>query len=109
MAAPDWLAYISAAKSALDIIKAIRSELPKGAEADKAQQRIEEAESALQNSKAELAKSLGFKLCQCTFPPQIMLWDKAERKKICPACGDRSPPPQPPPDPYEDDWIRARL
>ncbi|HMD55561.1 MAG TPA: hypothetical protein VKJ65_13515 [Phycisphaerae bacterium] len=109
MAAPDWLAYISAAKSALDIIKGIRSELPKGADADKAQQKIEQAESALKNSKAELAKSLGFRLCQCTFPPEIMLWDKVERAKICPACGDRFPPPQQPPDLCEGEYIRVRL
>jgi hypothetical protein len=108
MAAPDWLAYFTAAKSALDIIKGIRSELPRGVEADKAQQKINEAESALKNSEAELAKSLGFRLCQCKFPPEIMLWEKAERANICPACGDRfPPPPQNVPD-YEDDWITAR-
>ena len=44
MAAPDWLAYITAAKSALDLIKGIRSELPKGPEADRAQQQIANAE-----------------------------------------------------------------
>jgi hypothetical protein len=91
MAAPDWLAYFTAAKSALDIIKGIRSELPKGPAADTAQQKIEEAEAALKNSKAELAQSLGFRLCQCNFPPEIMLWDKTQRAKICPACGDRFP------------------
>jgi hypothetical protein len=108
MTAPDWSAYFSAAKSALDIIKGIRAEFPKGPEADKAQQRIEEAESALNTSKAELAKSLGFKLCKCTFPPQIMLWRVAERANICQACGNRFPlPPQQVPD-YEDEWITAR-
>ena len=108
MAAPEWLAYFTAAKSALDIIKGIRAELPKGPAADTAQQKIEEAKSALKNSKAELAKSLGFRLCQCKFPPEIMLWDKAERARICPACGDRFPPPPQPRDDYEDEYISVR-
>ena len=108
MAAPEWLAYFTAAKSALDIIKGIRSELPKGAQAEKAQQKIEEAESALKRSKAELAKSLGFRLRKCQFPPEIMLWDRTERAHICHACGDRYPPPQPPPEDYEDEWITCR-
>jgi hypothetical protein len=104
------LAYVTAAKSALDIIKGIRSELPKGPEADTAQKKIEEAESALKNSKAALAKSLGFRLCKCEFPPQIMLWRAAERSHICPACGDRFPPPQPPHDHEDADdyYITAR-
>jgi len=92
----------TAAKTALDIIRGIRSELPKGAEADEAQQKIEEAESALKRSKAELAKSLGFRLCKCQFPPEIMLWDRTERASIFPTCGDRNPPSQPLPNDYED-------
>ena len=109
MAAPDWLAYFTAAKSALDIIKGIRAELPKGPQADTAQRKIDEAESALDISKAQLAKGLGFKLCQCSFPPPIMLLKVSERKHVCSSCGNTFPPPQPPPDPYEDDYIRARL
>src|SRR2546423_1380161 len=85
MAEPDWLAYFTAAKSALDIIKGIRSELPKGADAEKAQRKIEEAESALRKTEAELAKNLGFRLCKCQFPPEIMLWNRTERASICPA------------------------
>jgi hypothetical protein len=59
MTAPDWMNYLAAAKTALDIIKGIRSELPKGPEADEAQRQIEKAESALKTSEAELAKSSG--------------------------------------------------
>jgi hypothetical protein len=110
MTAPDWMSYLAAAKTALDVIKGIRSELPKGPEADNAQQQIENAESALKTSEVELAKSLGFKLCKCRFPPPIMLWNAAERTNICPVCSDRNPPPpvtRQMPD-YEPDWIRAR-
>jgi hypothetical protein len=107
--APDWLAYFTAAKSALDIIKGIRAELPKGPQADIAQRKIEEAESALDISRAQLAKRLGFKLCQCSFPPQIMLLKAAERKHVCPSCGNTFPLTQPSPDPYENPYLRARL
>lgn len=110
MTAPDWMSYLTAAKTALDIIKGVRSQLPKGPEADKAQEQIEKAEVAISTSEAELAKSLGFKLCKCSFPPQIMLWSAAERTNICPACGDKNPPP---PETrqmadYEPEWIRVR-
>ena len=106
MTAPDWLAYITAAKSALDILKGIRAELPKGPQADKAQQQIEQAESALKLTNAKLAQTFDYKLCRCAFPPPIMLWRAADRLNICPKCGDRFPPPQSP-EP-EDEWITAR-
>jgi hypothetical protein len=108
MAAPDWLAYFTAAKSALDIIKGIRAELPKSPEADKVQRKIEDAEVALKISNAELAKNLGFRLCKCSFPPEIMLLRSSERAYFCPKCGDRFPPLQPLRNDDEDDWIKAR-
>jgi hypothetical protein len=113
MVGAEWMGYLTAAKTALDIIRGVRSELPKGPRADEAQRQIEKAESALKVTEAELAelaKSLGFKLCKCRFPPPIMLWNAPERTNICPACGDRNPPPivtSRIPD-HEPDWIRAR-
>jgi hypothetical protein len=107
MATPDFMEYLAAAKSLLDIFKGIRSELPKESEVEKVQKKIEEAESALKNSEAVLAKKLGFRLCKCSFPPQIMLWHAAERSHVCPACGDRFARPQPTND-YEDEFISVR-
>src|SRR5262249_48823266 len=65
-------------------------ELPPGS--DKAvSKQIEKAEAALRASEVELAKTLGYTLCQCTFPPQIMLWKEAEKSHVCPRpeCGRR--------------------
>jgi hypothetical protein len=107
MTAPDWLAYITAAKSVLDIFKGIRSELPKGPDADKIQHQIEKAEAALKSNDAELAKNLGYRLCKCSFPPQIMLWHAEERANICPACSDRFPPLQQRRD--HKDYISVRI
>jgi hypothetical protein len=88
----EWTAFLTAAKTLLDIFKGIRAELPKGPKADQAQAEIEKAEQALRTSEAELAKTLGFRLCRCEFPPQIMLWKEKEGAHICPKCGHQYPP-----------------
>jgi hypothetical protein len=108
MAGQDLMAYLTAVKTALDIIKGIWAELPKGHDAEKAQRKIEEAESALAITKAKLAKGLGFRLCQCEFPPQIMLLNAAERKHVCPSCANTLPPPQLQVSDYEDEYIAVR-
>jgi hypothetical protein len=90
--AAEWIPYLTAAKTALDLFKGIRADLPKGPKADKAQAEIAKAEQALKLSEAELAKGLGFRVCRCEFPPPIMLWKENERASICPKCGHRYPP-----------------
>lgn len=92
----DLSGYLSAAKSALDLFKGLREELPPGAKADEVQARIEQAEEALRTTKAQLAKALGYKLCQCTFPPQIMLStgrhpDYGEEIFKCQNCNKQEP------------------
>ena len=57
---------------------------------------IEKAEKALRASEAELAKALGYKLCQCTFPPQIMLSKGHHAEQgmeifKCEKCGKQEP------------------
>jgi hypothetical protein len=85
----DLMNWLSASKTALDIFKGIRNELPQGPKTDEAQKQIEKAELALKSSEAELAKALGYHLCQCTFPPQAMLWREQEKVFRCPnpQCG----------------------
>jgi hypothetical protein len=87
--------FFVSAKSALDLYKSVKSELPNDV-ATKVQAEIDKAETALENGKAELAKKLGFRLCRCEFPPQIMLWKADIRKNVCPKCGDLYPPDQKP-------------
>ena len=94
MAVQDWAAYLSAGKTVLEIFRGIRAELPKGEASDAAQKHIAEAENALKQTEAELAKALGYHLCKCTFPPQIMLWREAEKATVCPNCGHRDEPPK---------------
>jgi hypothetical protein len=110
MPVPEWTAYLTAAKTALDIFKGIRSELPQGPKADDAQRQIERAEQALKLSEAELAKALGYKLCECTFPPQIMLWNEQEDAHICPRpeCGHQIDGPRGPDRGPGSSWVAAR-
>lgn len=92
MEASQIAEYIKASKDALDILKSLVGFLPKGADAETAQQRLEEADKALKATEVQLAKALGYQLCQCTFPPQIMLWKQDRQVKVCPNCGNEHDP-----------------
>ena len=88
--------FLSASKTLLDIFKTFRQEMPQGTKADEAQKQIAKAEEALEATKAKLAQSLGFTLCQCTFPPQIMLSKGYHETHgmelfVCPSCGKQEP------------------
>ena len=88
--------YIRASKDVLDILKTLGGLLPKGEKADAAKERLDQAEKALRASEAELAKALGYNLCQCTFPPQIMLSKgrhATHDQEIfeCPRCSKQEP------------------
>jgi hypothetical protein len=87
----DVIQYLTAAKTALEVIKGAVTLLPKGSKSEEAREQIELAEKALKASEGAAAKALGYKICQCTFPPQIMLWKEAEGAHVCPnpTCGRR--------------------
>lgn len=82
-------------KGALDIARTLRDLLPAGEQREDAERKIDEATAALAASEAQMAKALGYKLCQCTFPPQIMLWKQAAGVFQCPndECGHTVSPP----------------
>src|SRR5271165_1958397 len=82
-------AWIAAGKAGLDLVRAAWTPLPKGDEKDRIATKLEQAELALELSNAKLAKELGFRLCQCQFPPLPMLWDNGRGAFICQnvACG----------------------
>lgn len=102
--------FLSAGKTLLDIFKGVRKELPPGPKTEQVQQKIEEAEKALRASEAQLAKVLGYRLCQCTFPPQIMLWREDQEAHICPRpeCGHALTPTQVRRSDQGGSWNRAR-
>jgi hypothetical protein len=106
----EWIEYLGALKTTLDIFKTVRTDILSGSKADQAQVQIQKAEDALRKAEAEVAKGLGYKLCRCTFPPQIMLWNKDLQTSICPTCGDKNPLPAEVRrvQDYEPDWIAVR-
>ena len=97
--------YVTAAKSAVDIMKSVLALMPKGENKDALKQKITDVEQALKRTDAKLAHELGYKLCQCTFPPQIMLWKEKEKLYACPNqdCGRTMPRGMP----VSDDVLRS--
>jgi hypothetical protein len=92
----DISEYISLSKGALDLLKSALGLMPKGSSRDEIERKVQAAEEILKRSDAKLAKELGMHLCQCEFPPPIMLSKGYhERHNVevfeCPACKKRSP------------------
>lgn len=55
------------------LLKQAKDLLPDGEEKKTVEQSLEEVERKSKLAEAQIAKALGHRLCQCTFPPQIML------------------------------------
>ena len=80
----DIAEYIRVSKVVTDVLKGAFSVLPKGEKRNEAERKIKLAEEALKRSDAALAQKLGYRLCHCTFPPQIMLWREQQKVTVCP-------------------------
>jgi len=82
----DW---VDLARGTVDLLKSAAVMLPKGNKRTVIEAKIKEAEDTLKRSDARLARELGLKLCDCTFPPNVMLWKEADKAHICPnkECG----------------------
>lgn len=87
----DISEYIRLGKDGMELLKSAISYLPKGPKRDEAEKKVLDAEQLLKRSDAKLAKDLGMRLCECTFPPQPMLWKEHEKAYVCqnPDCGRR--------------------
>lgn len=77
---------MDALKQGISVIKGIKDLLPDGQNKDKVNKKIEEAERLLKIGDAKVAQELGYSLCKCTFPPQIMIENEVG-KNICTNCG----------------------
>ena len=80
--------YIKTTTEVLVLLKTLYPLLPTQSR-DEVEAKIAAAEDALQKANVELAKGWNYQLCQCTFPPQIMLWREKEKGYFCtrPECG----------------------
>jgi hypothetical protein len=78
--------YVKAGTEAIVLIKTLYPLLPMQSR-DEVEAKIAAAEDALQKANVFLAQQWGYKLHDCTFPPQIMLYDKNLNERVCPHCG----------------------
>jgi len=101
-----WAQYIKAATEAFVLLKALYPLLPTQSK-DEVETKIEAAERALEMANVALAKSWGFKIHDCAFPPKIMLWDNDKRVRRCPGCGYEIDP-RPQRQDYEDEFLSVR-
>jgi hypothetical protein len=69
MALSDLVEYLGAAKAALDLLKGVQSELPKGEKSDKAQAQITKAEESLTTDLKSISKEvLGHEAVEAASP-----------------------------------------
>jgi hypothetical protein len=83
---------LTTVKEAINLLNSAKDQLPPGEAQNAIHEKIEEAERAIQLSHAEMGQSLGFQLCHCTWPPQVMVSsDYSEETHVeqftCPNCG----------------------
>ena len=89
---------------AIGLAKKVKDVLPESKDKEAIEKSLDEAVKAAHVAEAQIAKALGYSLCKCTFPPQIMLSNgyketnyTHEEEFICPKCRRSSIPPEPPP------------
>jgi len=85
----DIQGWMGVLRDAVSLLRQGRDLLPSGPKRDEIEAKIRQIEEAMARSDARLAKDLGYPLCECTFPPQIMLWKEQQRAHVCPnpVCG----------------------
>jgi len=95
---------ISLLAESIGLIKKTQELLPESQDKDAISKSLAEAEKASKLAESQIAQALGYKLCQCTFPPQIMLSQgykelehHHEEEFVCPRCNKSSiePPSKP--------------
>jgi hypothetical protein len=82
-------------RTALGIWRDIRGAIPDASQREEVTRALEESEQQLRIAEAQIAKGLGYTLCECEFPPTPMLtvgWierpaESARAVHRCPKCG----------------------
>lgn len=85
------------ARVGLGLVKHTKDRVRAGPVREQADRKLAEAERTLDLAEVQIARALGYKLCQCTFPPQIMLSQGPHQKYNtevfrCPVCSRQEPP-----------------
>ena len=91
---------LEALRTAVGLYGDVSKHLPDGVQKREADRNLERADRDLRLAEARVAQALGHKLCQCTFPPQIMVLAGTDEEAAyldradffaCPACGREEP------------------
>ncbi len=91
-------------REAIRLAKEGKELLPSGDKRDSVEVSLAAAERATRLAEAQIAHALGYCLCQCTFPPQIMLSIGTQNDYEhfrCPQCQKVAPQSSPAPSPSE--------
>ncbi|WNM60030.1 hypothetical protein [Candidatus Nitrospira allomarina] len=85
---------LTSLKEAIALVHSANDQLLPGEARKSIQKKIEEAERMIQVGHAAMGQSLGFQLCHCTWPPQVMASSHySNETKVeqftCPNCGKR--------------------
>lgn len=87
---------IEAALSAIALFKSFKGTLPPGPKRDEIEKTLSQAEQDFRLAEVQIAQSLGYELCQCTWPPQIMLAIEHDSDGFptfqCPECKRKESP-----------------
>jgi hypothetical protein len=84
----ELMEMASLAKGSLDLLNTAIGLMPTGTDRDALQEKADQGEKSLQAAEANIAKDLGYDLCKCMFPPQIMLWKQDKKMMVCDSCGN---------------------
>ncbi len=91
---------LSLFSEAIGLVRNVQDTLPDSEEKESIEKSLVEASKAAKLAEAQIANVLGYKLCKCTFPPQIMLSQgyketnySHKEEFVCPKCNKSSIPP----------------
>jgi len=81
---------VQLARDAVSLFKTLlKDTVPNSTQKEIVEKKFQEAERNFQIAEAEAAQNLGYSICRCTWPPQIMLDTSKEEKEaifVCPKC-----------------------
>ena len=91
---------LSLFSEAIGLVRNVQDTLPDSEEKESIVKSLAEADKAVKLAEAQIANALGYQLCKCTFPPQIMLSQgyketnySHKEEFVCPKCHKSSIPP----------------
>lgn len=77
---------LSVVASTIGLIKQLKTLIPDSPDAEQIEKQLNKLNEQVEIANTKLATELGYKLCQCRFPPAIMLFNKDLNADVCPVC-----------------------